>query len=151
MNVLNKPAFLIDFASKPNYTLAGDATPNSRIAPTKLYPGVRVRRPEIGRLAMLASYFQRQIVIDVVKSSLRTKAQNMNITAQSRGAFYTICFPEWGGKQINQDPTFVAFADPEQIVTNVRQRIDGYSLVALMALGFASTLLILRKLRKHEK
>ena len=62
-------------------------------------------------------------------------------------------FPQWEGKAINQDPTFVAFADPSAIVSGLLDGLGsissfGLGMIALAGIGSISALMVLYKRRR---
>ncbi|MHA2000547.1 MAG: hypothetical protein ACTSVU_00475 [Promethearchaeota archaeon] len=159
LRAANRPAFKIDFASKPDYTLDGGAP---MPAPVKLYPNLAIKDRSINNIDGLTmrflNGFNRAMVqarIDHVKEKYNITNDQINIDVNKRNVFYAICFPEWGGKTINQDPTFVAYADPGELIANIQSKlanIDGFNLgvLALAGLvGIVSTFAIIR--RKHNK
>ena len=154
LNILDRPAFLIDFASKPDYTLdGGDPQP----APVQIYPALNVREPVLQRLdsmvvGYLTPHIQNAVRHRVQQRSLRLDLdpEDISIDVTRHHLFYTINFPEWGGRQINQDPTFVAFADPTVRTGPLAflQEIDGYTFGMMAFAAVAMILLITKKVRR---
>jgi hypothetical protein len=152
-----KPAFLIDFASKPNYTL-NNGTPMA--APVKLYPNLQVKSPVLHHLDELAQRYLKPMVTQAIsvrlqktKEKLDVKESDITIDVKKRHLFYTICFPKWEGKQINQDPTFVAFTEPVDFtsITSDARGIDGYALATIMLGGLGAVALTLIGIKKRRK
>ncbi len=152
------PAFEIDFASKPNYTLdGGDPMP----APVRLYPNMQIKDKSIRDVdAMTMRFmtsFNRNMVqarVDRLNQTLDLEGKTIEIDVNRRDIFYTVCFPEWGGKTINQDPKFVAYAEPEDIGsqpdddTTIGQRIPGYGVGILALAGIGGSFFIIRRSRR---
>ena len=138
----NKPAFKIDFASKPNYTLDGGAPMG---APVKLYPQVRLKDGSLNAIDKLSHLFLNSITrtmvqtrIEIANEKFDLEDKEIVIDITRRNVFYAICFPQWEGKSINQDPTFTAIADPGEIATNIgndENKISGYALSSLFVIG----------------
>lgn len=152
----NKPAYKIDFASKPDYTLNGETTYD---APVKLFPFSRIRNPIFNKLdayafvylnAMTRSMIQARIELAKEKFSLEDKQLTIDVTR--RNVFYTICFPEWGGQSIYQDPTFTAYADPGDLssAAGILSRIDGFGLGIFALAGLGAMALILKKTKYNK-
>lgn len=151
----NRPSFGIDFASKPNYTLGGGGDPI--FAPVKLYPSVRLRARAINRIDGLAVNFLNTINRAMVKARIEFANENFDlddreieINVARRNILYTICFPEWSGKSIYQDPTFTAYADPGDIGGGFLSNIAGYAPFLIGIIGVISTSLIVRKYKKNR-
>jgi hypothetical protein len=140
---VNKPAFLIDFESKPDYTWN-----NSEVlpAPVRLYPNVRVRNPTLIHLDEMAHRYIASLVGPAIRNRIQNANANVTINVQQRGVFYAICFPQWSGLQINQDPTFVAFAEP--ISSTDGRRIDGFFIGGLLVIGLGMSFVLIRKFDK---
>ncbi len=144
----DRSAYKIDFASKPDYVLNGTDTYN---APVKLYPHARFRNPIINKLDGLAFLYLNSVTrgmiqarIEFVKENFDLEGKQLTVDVTRRSVFYTICFPEWGGQSIWQDPTFTAFADPGDFTAEggLLSRICGYTggLFALVGLGITTLL-----------
>ena len=150
----NKPSFGIDFASKPNYTLGGDED-NQMVAPVKLYPSVRLKANAVNVIDGLAVWFLNSINkamiqwrLDYANERYNLEGKKIEITVAKRNIFYAICFPEWSGKSIYQDPTFTAYADPSKFI---RELIGGYAPFLIGVLFVITTsLIVIRKYKKNN-
>jgi len=147
----NKPTFGIDFAGKPNYTLGGGGDPI--FAPVKLYPSVRLRANAINRVDRLAVNFLNTINramiqsrIDFANERFDLEGRVINVNVDRRNILYAICFPEWGGKSIYQDPTFTAYADPGDILSN----IVSYTPFLIGILSVITTGIIIRRYKQKK-
>jgi hypothetical protein len=153
----DRPAFLIDFASKPDYTLdGGEPMP----APVRMFPHVLLRDRAINQIDALTmrflNSFNRGMVtahIARLEEKFDLEDKEINIDVTRRQLFYAICFPTWGGKAINQDPTFVAFADPSAIVAGLLDGLGsissfGLGMIALAGIGTTSALMVLYKRKR---
>ena len=147
----NRPSFGIDFASKPDYTLGGGGDPI--FAPVKLYPSVRLRAYAINRIDGLAVHFLNtinramvQARIEYAKENFDLEGKKIEINVARRNILYVICFPQWSGKSIYQDPTFTAYAGPTK--GGFLSKIDGYTPYLIGLLGIITTSLIVRKYKK---
>ncbi len=152
----NRPSFGIDFASKPNYTLGGDDD-NQMVAPVKLYPSVRLKAHAINRIDGLAVYFLNSINramvqwrLDYANEKYDLEGKKIEINVAKRNILYAICFPEWSGKSIYQDPTFTAYADPSTIGGRL-PKIDGYTPFLIGIIGLITTSLIIGKFKRRNK
>jgi len=153
----NKPSFGIDFASKPNYTLDGDED-NPMFAPVKLYPSVRLKAHALNRIDGLAVHFLNSINramvqwrIDYANEKFDLEGKQIDITVAKRNILYAICFPEWAGKSIYQDPTFTAYADPSTIGGGILANIDGYTPFLIGIIGVITASLIISKFKRKNK
>ncbi len=143
-----KPAFKIDFASKPTYTL-DDGEPMA--APVKLYPTLKLVDGTINSIDALTMRFIHgftkaaiQARLERIKSRFDLSNKNLTVDITRRGVFYAVCFPTWEGKRINQDPTFIALAVPEK--ASLLSRIDGFSVPVFILAGLGiSIFLIIKK------
>ncbi len=145
-DAVNKEAFMIDFASKPDYIL-NDDTANPILAPVQLYPKTAIKNP-----AMLLLYgYANRFIMNYAKKFIEKQYPNadearlkLRIAAHD-GLYYAICFPRWNGLKINQDPTFVAFTDLSSAALG--KKIDGFSLSLLLlaALGTAFAVVMIKK------
>ncbi len=142
-------AFNIDFASKPNYTLdGGEPMP----APVKLYPQIRLKGESINDIDGLSHRFINSINMGLIQarvSSINEKFdledKNFEVDVNKRNVFYTICFPQWEGKSINQDPTFTAYAEP----LSLSSFISGPELISIGIIGLVSVSFLLVKKKNH--
>jgi len=144
-DAVDKDAFLIDFASKPNYILDGD-TANPMLAPVKLYPKTAIKNPAMLSLYTFFNLIMMKWAKNVVERrypQVKENGLNLRLLAHD-GLYYAICFPQWNGQKINQDPTFVAFADFNY---GTSRRIDGFSLsmFIIAALGAIFAIITIRK------
>ncbi|QEE17897.2 hypothetical protein DSAG12_03735 [Promethearchaeum syntrophicum] len=150
----NKPSFEIDFESKPDYILGGGGDPI--LAPVKLYPSVRLRANAINRIDGLAVNFLNTINkrmiqsrIDYANERFDLEGKRIEIDVARRNILYAICFPEWSGKSIYQDPTFTAFVDPSNLL-GFLSKIDGYTPFLIGIIGVISISLLVRKYKKNK-
>lgn len=152
LQTADRPVYNIDFASKPDYILDDNATYD---APVKLYPHSRLRNPIINKLDTMAFLYLNQITrtmiqarIDFVRENLNLEGKQLTIDVSRRNIFYTICFPEWNGQSIWQDPTFTAYADPGTTSDGgFLTKINGYGIGILALAGFSISAVIIRKNR----
>lgn len=151
----NRLSFGIDFASKPDYILGGGGDPI--LAPVKLYPSVRLRANAINRIDALAVNFlntiNRRMIqsrIDYANEKFDLEGKRIEIDVARRNILYAICFPQWSGKSIYQDPTFTAYADPSTIGAGFLSNIDGYTPFIIGLLSVITTTLIVKKYKKNR-
>jgi hypothetical protein len=151
----NKPTFGIDFASKPDYILGGGGDPI--LAPVKLYPSVRLRANAINRIDALAVNYLNTINRAMIQSRINFANERLdlegkviNVDVARRNIFYTICFPQWGGKSIYQDPTFTAYADPGDIGTGLLSNIVSYTPFLFGILSVITTGIIIRRYKQKK-
>jgi len=149
----NRPSFGIDFASKPDYILGGGEDPI--LAPVKLYPSVRLRANAINRVDALAVNFLNSINramiqyrIDYANERFDLEGKRIEIDVARRNILYAICFPQWSGKSIYQDPTFTSYANPFDL--GFLSNIDGYTPFLIGIVGAISITLIVRKYKKNR-
>ncbi len=148
----NRPSFGIDFASKPDYILGGG---DPILAPVKLYPSVRLRANAINRVDALAVNFLNSINramiqyrIDYANERFDLEGKRIEIDVARRNILYAICFPQWSGKSIYQDPTFTSYANPFDL--GFLSKIDGYTPFLIGIVGVISISLIVRKYKKNR-
>ncbi len=151
----NKPTFGIDFAGKPNYTLGGGGDPI--FAPVKLYPSVRLRANAINRIDALAVNFLNTINRAMIQSRINfanerfdLEGKVINVDVARRNILYAICFPEWGGKSIYQDPTFTAYADPGDIGSGLLSNITSFTPFLIGILSVITTGIIIRRYKQKK-
>lgn len=154
----NKPAFKIDFASKPNYTLDGG---DPMHAPVKLYPQSRLKDGSLNAVDRLSHLFLNSITrsmvqtrIEITKEKYHLVDQEITIDINRRHVFYAICFPQWEGKSINQDPTFTAIADPSEIATTLGDdslKISGFALSSLILFGIGMIVFIVKSKKMYGR
>ncbi|MHA1623520.1 MAG: hypothetical protein ACTSWH_00165 [Promethearchaeota archaeon] len=151
----NRPTFGIDFASKPDYILGGEGDPI--FAPVKLYPSVRLRANAINRIDALAVNFLNTINRAMIQSRINfanerfdLEGRVINVDVARRNILYTICFPEWGGKSIYQDPTFTAYADPGDIGSGLLSNITSYTPFLIGILTVITTGIIIRRYKQKK-
>ncbi len=156
LRTANQPAYKIDFASKPDYTLNDE---NIYDAPVKLFPFARIRNPIFNKLDAFAFIYlngmTRSMIearIQMAKEKFSLDDKQLTVDVSRRNVFYTICFPEWGGQSIYQDPTFTAYADPGDlgVVGGVLSQIDGYGLSVIGLAGLGATALICKSLKRKK-
>jgi hypothetical protein len=142
-------AYEIDFAGKPNYSLDGGA---EQPAPAKLFPNVHVVEPTARNLDDMIMRFMKPAIKQLVERRIARYAQrnqisenDIKVDVEKRHAFYTICFPEWGGKSINQDPTFIAFSSPIDLWdARIRWIVIGATVIG----GLGIAMYLVKKYRK---
>ncbi|WP_371805812.1 hypothetical protein [Candidatus Lokiarchaeum ossiferum] len=158
LRTANKPAFNIDFASKPNYTLNGG---NPMSAPVKLYPQIRLKDGSLNAVDHLSHLFLNSITRSMVQARIEFTKEKYDLTDQEitidinrRNVFYAICFPQWEGKSINQDPTFTAIADPVVVSTTLGDgtlKISGYAFSSLLIFGIGIIAYIMKSKKFHKR
>ncbi len=74
--------------------------------------------------------------------------KRIEIDVDRRNILYAICFPQWSGKSIYQDPTFTAFVNPFDL--GFLSNIDGFTLFIFGILSVITTSLIVRKYKKNR-
>ncbi len=138
-------AFAIDFASKPDYLLNGTDLYD---APVSTYPTSAINVPTYGNLNRLFMNFITPHLEGVIRNRLleqgrfaRRRQPSVTINMDTQELFYVICFPEWNGLPIHQDPLFTAFASPEDINFSAILRISTIALV----IGLVGTIIVLKR------
>ncbi len=138
-NSSGNPAYKIDFAGKPNYTLNGV---DEYAAPTRVLRNEAVNinpGPGIFERVFLGTLIS-MFVGNITGNWLAGVASGFQIFLVD--FYYATCFPEWSGGTINQDPTFTAFVAPPSS-NNLIWVIAGAGII-----GLAAIVLILRRRRK---
>ena len=94
-----------------------------------------------------------QARIDQAKENFDLEGKRIEIDVAKRNVLYAICFPEWAGQSIYQDPTFTAYADPGEITSGgggILSKIDGYTPFLLGVLSVITATLIIRKYKRNN-
>ena len=138
---MDNPAFKIDFASKPNYTLNGE---HEYPAPTRVLRNEAFRTP----LGFLQRLFIKSVlagfIANMTGSALAGLIAFFTPNLDNAKFFYLTCFPTWSGGTITQDPTFTVFTPI------VASKIPGYEPIFLSIIGLCGISLILLRIRKKK-
>jgi len=142
---MENPAYKIDFASKPNYTLNGV---HEYPAPTRVLRNAAIKSP----LGFLGKLFVKAVLAGFIANMTGSVAAGyiayFSDHLDEAKFFYLTCFPKWSAGTIVQDPTFSAFIP---ITGGGGFRIPGYEPLILSLIGLTGISLILLRIKKKKK
>ena len=142
----DNPAYKLDFSSKPNYTLDGEA---SYPAPTRVLKNEAVK----SNVSQPGNFFLKlrlaQLIANATGASeagFIERLQFYNRVLSSLGGskfFYLTCFPKWSGGTITQDPAFSVYVPSPE----TGRRIPGFitGILAVVSLISISVILVYKK------
>ncbi len=140
---MDNPAYKIDFASKPNYTLNGE---NEYPAPTRVLRNSAIKSP----LGFLSQLYVRSVLAGFIANMTGSKYAGLiaffTPHLDEAKFFYLTCFPIWSGGTINQDPTFTVFV----AIESSARKIPGYEPIILSLLGLCGISLTILTIRKKK-
>ena len=139
---MDNPAYKIDFASKPTYTL-NDVYDYP--APTRVLRNDAIKTPldisnRLGSRLVLARF-----IANMTGSARAGLVTFFTPKLDEAKFFYLTCFPIWSGGTISQDPTFIVYTHEES------GRILGFEPLILSLIGLSGISLILFQIRKKKK
>ncbi|MFX1364906.1 MAG: hypothetical protein ACFE9Y_08280 [Promethearchaeota archaeon] len=141
---MDDPAYKIDFASKPNYTLNGTT---EYPAPTRVLRNDAIPTPL--PLGFMENLYIRLVLAGIIANLTGSKLAGLigffSPFLDEAKFFYLTCFPVWSGSTINQDPTFTVYVEEEG------RRISGYGPLTLFLIGISGISLITFRISKKKK
>ncbi|TXT60618.1 MAG: exported protein of unknown function [Promethearchaeota archaeon] len=146
----DQPAYKLDFASKPNYTLNGE---EEYPAPTRVLKNEAVK----SNVTMQSDFFLKVKLAELIANTTGASEGNWferlkfygRMLSELGGSkfFYMTCFPKWSGGTITQDPQFTVYV-PAQ---NGGRRIPGFEIATLTVVSLVSVSIILLAKHKFKK